>query len=144
MTATTFRVDTRREMTAMGNAFKATLATGDLEQVYANRPPDFSDTPCLYIGGIEEVIRLGAGIRQRDLSVTTVLVDELTDNEETAYRLDALADAWLDYLTDNPHGIAAVTLLTPQRMAAPELSVGGVFYASVITTVLAQIGEART
>jgi hypothetical protein len=138
----TFRADTRVGLKALADAFKDD--TDGLVQTYRNRPEDFAATPCLYVGGISEPrIVHTSGVRQRDLQVSTVLVDELSDNEETADRLDILADAWIDYLTANPRSISGDTLQTPVRSESVELSIGGVMYAAVEVTVLCQIQEGR-
>lgn len=138
----TFRADSRIALKALADSFKASRST--LVQTYSNRPQDFAATPCLYVGGIDEPrILHDSGLRQRDLMVSTVLVDELSDEGEMAARLDILADAWIDWLTDNPHGVSAVTLLEPVRAASVALTVGTTTYGAVEVAVLCRVQEGR-
>jgi hypothetical protein len=101
--------------------------------------------PCAYVGGITEPrIVHTSGVRQRDLELNIVVVDELQDNEETSGRIDVLTDALLDALTAAPHAVSALTVQQPVRVEAGELDVGGVIYAANVIVVSASIQEGRT
>jgi hypothetical protein len=140
---TTFRVDTRTALYALLQTFNS--AQAGLRQVYKARPPDFGSCPCAYVGGITEPqIRHDSGTRQRTIEANVVLVDELTDNEESAGRLDLLTDALLDALTAAPHAAGAQTVISPVRIDTAELDVGGVFYAANVIVVSGLVLEGRT
>lgn len=137
-----FRADVRDQLYALLVTFN-TEQTG-LAQVYAARPPDFTSTPCAFVGGISEPRILHTqGIRQRDVAAQLVLVDALSDNVETSNRLDDLTDSLIDKLTANYGQIAANTVQAPTRVDATELDVGGVPYAAIVITVTSQIQEGR-
>lgn len=137
-----FRADVRDQLYALLVTFNGEQSS--LQQVYAARPPDFTSTPAAFVGGIGEPRILHTqGIRQRDIEAQLVLVDMLTDNAETANRLDDLVDSLIDKLTNNPGQIAANTVQAPTRVDATELDVGGVPYAAVVITVTSQIQQGR-
>lgn len=139
----TIRAQTRANLKVFLDDFKAAQPT--LLQTYRNRPASFGSTPCAYVGGISEPrILHTAGIRQRDIEASLVLVDTLTDNEETADRLDVLVDALIDALTAQPHVVDPETVQAPTRVEPVELDAGGVPYAAVVVTALVQAQEGRT
>jgi hypothetical protein len=141
---TTFRADARTSLHTLLDTFKTNNATL-IRQVYKARPPDFGSCPCAYVGGITEPrIVHTSGVRQRDLELNIVVVDELQDNEETSGRIDVLTDALLDALTAAPHAVSALTVQQPVRVEAGELDVGGVIYAANVIVVSASIQEGRT
>lgn len=140
--SSTFRNDTRTALYSLLQTFNT--AQSGLQQVYKARPPDFGACPCAYVGGITEPsIPHDSGTRQRNLEANVVLVDELTDNEETAGRLDVLTDALLDALTAAPHAVSGYSVITPVRIDTAELDVGGVFYAANVIVVSGLIMEGR-
>ena len=137
-----FRADVRDQLHALLVTFNTEQSS--LQQVYAARPPDFTATPCAFVGGISEPrILHTAGVRQRDVEAQLILVDTISDNVETANVLDDLTDALIDKLTDNPGQIATNTVQAPTRVDVTELDVGGVPYAAVVITVTSQIQQGR-
>lgn len=141
-----FRTVARAALVTALTAFKSENSTppNKLRQVYRARPAAFGAMPCLYIGGITDVrIQHTAGLRQRDIQTTLVLVDEISDNEEVVDRLDALADALIDYFSARPHALSDDSLVAPTRGEQTELDVSGVRYAVVVITLLGQIQEGR-
>ncbi len=141
--SSTFRSDVRTAMYGLLTTFNT--AQSGLRQVYKARPPDFGSCPCAYVGGITEPSILhDSGTRQRNLEANIVLVDELSDNEEAASRLDVLTDALLDALTAAPHAVSGLTVTQPIRIDTAELDVGGVFYTANVIVVSGLILEGRT
>lgn len=141
--SSTFRSDVRTAMYALLGTFQ--VANPTLLQTYKARPPDFGSCPCAYVGGITEPqILHDSGTRQRNIEANIVLVDELSDNEETAGRLDVLTDALIDALTAAPHAVSGYSVTQPIRVDTAELDVGGTFYAANVIVVSGLILEGRT
>lgn len=105
-TPTTFRVDLIAGMLSMVDAFMATNPTL-LRHRYKVKPASFTtDLPCAYIDLRPEAITFANGLRDRVISPSVVIVDELTDNGETMGRFDVLVDALVDHFTGYPHLVA--------------------------------------
>ncbi len=147
--ATIFRADFRIGLAALLVAFRAANPML-LAQTYRARPGSFHP-PLAYIGLISEPnLNFTSGLRTRLVRAQIALVQGLYDNAETADRQDALADAFLDYLTANPHVINARSVLTPTAMEDVELTIQSnqdqptLIYAATLVTVESDIAEGRT
>lgn len=141
-----FRTATRAALATALAEFKTANSTppGKLRQVHRARPAAFGALPCIYIAGMTDTrIQHTAGLRQRDVQTTLVLVDEISDNEEVVARLDALADALIDFLSARPHILGDDTIAAPTRGEQTELDLSGVRYAAVVVTLLGQVQEGR-
>jgi hypothetical protein len=123
-----YRTTTRASLYAF---LQAQQTAAGLRQVYKARPPDFGSCPCAYVGGMPEPsIRHTQGIRIRQMEPNIVIVDELSDNEETAARLDFATDILMNALSAAPHVVEPNTVTEPTRVDTAELDVGGVMYAA--------------
>lgn len=147
--ATTFRADFRIGLATLLNAFRVANPSL-LANTYRARPPSLHP-PLAYIGLISEPnLNFTSGLRTRLVRAQIALVQGLYDNTETADRLDILADAFLDYLTANPHVINARSVLTPMTMEDVEFSIQSnqdqptLIYAATLVTVESDIAEGRT
>jgi hypothetical protein len=80
-------------------------------QVYPGRPKSIYP-PTAFVDGIDEPnITYTAGLRQRTPQATVILIHGLYDSEAAAVQKDAFMDAFLDWVTDNPAGAGASTLI---------------------------------
>lgn len=114
-----------------------------VDRVYRKRPAAIADTRSIFVGTIGEVLRHDSGTRQRTASVEIVVTRHLADNEETADDLEELADALVDWLSDNPHAFGANTVQEPARDAEVEIAEGTVFVPGIVITCSALIMEGR-
>lgn len=141
-----FRTVARAALATALAEFKTANSTppNKLRQVHRARPTAFGALPCVYIAGITDVrIQHTAGLRMRNIQTTLVLVDEISDNEEVVARLDALADALIDFFSARPHALMADSIVAPTRGEQTELDLSGVRYAAVVVTLLGEIQEGR-
>ena len=137
----TFRSDVRTQLHAYNTAFKAANPTMVLA-VFKARPGSLTP-PCLYIAGLSEPrIVHDSGLRQRTMAPQVALVQRLVDAEETGDLMDDLVDAYLDYLTANPH-LTAYTVIAPVSTADIELDFRGTIYSATLVTIRADIQEGR-
>lgn len=146
--STTFRADFRTALAGMLDDFRGANPTL-LAQTYRARPASFHP-PLAYVGLITEPrIDFTSGLRTRLLRAQLALVQGLYDNAETADRQDALADAFLDYLTARPHAVNNRSVLTALSMEDVELVIEGgegkqsLVYAATLITVESDIAEGR-
>lgn len=114
-----------------------------VDRVYRKRPASIADTRSIFIGTIGETLRHDSGTRQRTTDVEIVVARHLADNEETADDLEELADALIDYLSDNPHAFGANTVQEPVRDAEVEIAEGTVYVPGITITCRALIMEGR-
>lgn len=113
-------------------------------RVYRKRPASIGDTRSIFVDSIGEQIRHDSGTRQRTAEVSIVVARHLADNEETADDLEELADALIDYLSDNPHAFGANTVQEPVRDAEVEIAEGTVYIPGISITCRALIMEGRS
>ena len=137
-----FRTDIRDAFNTSMAAFAAANPTISTRHHKA-RPESLADDQGTFLAGIEEAYVHSAGVRQRTADVSVVYWSLLSDNEETADRLEVGADAVLDWLTANPHLIGTYTVQEPQRATPIELNEGGTIVPAVAITTRALIQEGR-
>ena len=97
---TTWRVDLRAALVGILEDQSAATPTL-LRKVYTNRPASFGETPCAYVGNMNERIEHDAGTRRRTSVPQIVLVDTYRDNIQTGDLLDQLVDYLVDRFDDN-------------------------------------------
>lgn len=99
---TTFRADVVAGLTSVLQAFQTANPTL-LRAVFPARPSRYTgDMPFAYIETRNESVTHDSGTRTRTMTPSVVVVDQLTDNEETMARFDALVDLLMDHFTANP------------------------------------------
>jgi hypothetical protein len=146
---TTFRSDYRTALATLLDGFKAANPTL-VQHVYRARPGSFHP-PLAYVGTLNEpAINFTSGTRRRLIRAQFALVQGLYDNAETADRMDVLADAFIDYLTANPHAINSRSVLTPISAEDVELVIPPagpdkpqLVYAATLLTVESDLVEGR-
>ena len=98
----TFRADTTANLLTVLNAYVTANPTL-LKRAYKARPASSPDVPFAYIDGRSETIRFDQGTQNRVLSgLSFVVVDKISDNGETADRLDTLVDGLVSHLAGYP------------------------------------------
>lgn len=117
-----------------------------VDRVYRSRPGSIVEGRSLYTGGISETIALDSGTFGRDATVEVVAAARFADNEETVDRLDALADAAIEWIAANAraHALGAHTLIEPVRSQSVELDEGGIIVPAVVITCRARILQGRS
>lgn len=144
---TTYRADKRTAYAAglasFANTWNGTHSDkAKIIQISRIRPATFNP-PTIYVGLFSEpLIANREGVRTRMARDQLVLVQGLYDNGETADRQDPLVDAFLDWLTANPHLIPE-TVTEPVATEDVELAVGPTSYFATIVTVTSDIAEGR-
>jgi hypothetical protein len=115
------------------NTYKSSNPTL-LRAVYTSRPASIGETPCAFIGPRNEQITHSMSVQTREFTgLSVVLVDALTDNQESADRMDDLVDAILNVIASNPRAIPALGVLEATNVEDVELDYGTTIYrASVI------------
>lgn len=136
--ASTFRVDMRAAMLVILEAQKAATPTL-LRKTAASKPGKFAELPLAYIGTASESITYDSGTRTRTLIPTVQLVDAYTSSDQTADRLDELADALVDRFTAAiqaiPNTILQLTSITPNEIESVDLKAGqSTWYPGLILT----------
>lgn len=132
-------------MLTLLQGFQTQQGTSVLLHVHKARPPDFTDSPLAYVGGITQPV-IHSDAQTRTMVGTLcdlVLIDVVSDNIEVTDRLDDLADDLVDYVSGHEHAVSAETVISPVSVRPTELEIGGVPYAGVVVTVNAQIQEGR-
>ena len=106
--STTFRSDLMAGMVSMAQAFIDVNPTL-LRRVYDARPESLNtDLPCAFIDFPRgEQVHYDNSIFTRSVSVSLVVVDRLTSNNETSDRFDVLVDALLSWFNGYPHIVAS-------------------------------------
>lgn len=122
---TTFRQDIVDGILAVLNTYIAANPTL-LVRAYRSKPINVAagDLPAAYVDLRNEVIRHDAGIRDRTMSPTVVVVDRYADAIETGERMDIVVDGLVDAFT-----------------AAPQLTSGTIWDRMDIRDVPIEIGE---
>lgn len=141
----TFRADTISATVDILRACQTANPT-KLRQVRTARPSSVSETPCAYLGRRPgNVLQFDSGTRAQNLGVEVVLVDSLSDNEETLGRLDALADLLLEWFTVNPHAAGGTRLLQVAQIEDGEEEYGtNVRYETVTLRLASTSGVGRS
>lgn len=124
--STHFRQDLRAALLGVLTEFRAQNPEL-LRGVYASRPESIAELPAAWVGGMPETITHTAGTRERAISPTVVLVDDLAENDETALRLDVLVDILVDRFTDSVRRIPT-SIIEPVGVTDGELPIGDAFY----------------
>ena len=70
-------------------------------QIYEGRPKSIYP-PCAFVDSISETVTY-TGLRARVVAADIVVIHGLFDSKETATQKDAFVDAFMDWVTDNPH-----------------------------------------
>lgn len=147
---TTFRQSKRAGYQTLLEAFMAdfnstALGKEKLIGTFRARPPSFNP-PLAYVGTFREpAISHVMGLRTRQTRDELVLVQGLYDNFETVDRQDKLVDAFLDWLTANPHAAGANTVTQAVSTEDVELQLktdAPVYFATVVV-VESDIAEGR-
>jgi hypothetical protein len=112
--------------------------------VYSARPAAIADSRVVFIGGIAETMKHTQGLRVRNAEITLVCTRSLGENTEVVDDLEDLADALIDYLTDNPHLPGDLTVQEPVRSTTTELPDSGTYLPAVAIVARADIQEGRT
>lgn len=116
---TTFRADMREAIVGLLEAQK-TATPELLKKALGSRPGTFGELPCAYLVTAPERITYDAGTRTRTTIWQVQLVDAYTTSEQTASRLDRLADALVDRFTDAvqviPNTILQLTEINPNEI----------------------------
>jgi hypothetical protein len=113
---------------------------------HTTRPPSFNKgVPAAWVGSRSEPrISHDSGTRTRIVDWTIGVVDEITDNEETMGRLDAVVDGILDLITDTPHVVTgAITSVVSITSDEEEAAASGVYYAKAVLRGRTEIIEGR-
>lgn len=139
--ATTFRNDAVAAITGLLTTFQAANPTL-LRSVNRRRPGKFGETPLAYIGERAESLTHDSGTRTRTFAIPVVVVDVLSDNIETAGRLDLLVDLLVDVFTANPHAVANC-LIEPVSVNDLEVE-AGVPYAAIQIAIRGIVMEGRS
>lgn len=117
---------------------------GVIRHVWKARPAGLSDLPACFIGDIRTTLQHTAGTRIWVAEVDVVLVDNVSDNEETMARLDISAMALVDAFTDQPHAFGDNTVAEPASVQSTTVDVNGTnFEARVVTVGRIQFTEGR-
>lgn len=130
-----WRATIRSSLTTTLVAWEATLPFR--AELWTTRPESFPGTPAVYIGRIRQVMNhAGQTLRSTDGTALIVLVGTPGANREEAAQLDIMADSLVDWLSDNPHLVAANTVAEPTEVDSGELELGdGVIYPTVTVTL---------
>ena len=100
--ATTFRSDVADRLVTVLTAYQTAHPTL-LKRVYRARPAGSPDVPYAFIGDRSESITHTQGTRTRIVDgLSFVVVDKISDNAETAQRMDTLVDGLVEHLTSYP------------------------------------------
>ena len=83
-------------------------------QIYGGRPRSVKP-PTWFVDRIRETLAFD-GLRQRTVQVEVVFLWGLFDSLEAANQRDATIDAFIDYVTDRPHGAGTNTILEPRTI----------------------------
>jgi hypothetical protein len=118
---------------ALLNTYKSSNPTL-LRAVYTSRPASIGETPVAFIGPRNEQIEHSMSVQTRTfVGLTLVLVDVITDNQESADRMDDLVDAIVDVIASNPRAVPSLGVLAATGVEDVELDYGTTVYrASVI------------
>ena len=141
MAIATLRVEFRAALAAILTDFMAaynpTVEEKDqLRQTYTARPASFHP-PMAYVGPFNEPTithQPGNRLSRPNLRGSLVLVQGLYDNEQSAGRLDVMADALITYLATQ-HSRVAGQLLEAISAEDVELVLKEVPYAATVVTI---------
>lgn len=137
--ATTFRSDAAAAIQTLLTTFQTANPTL-LRKVKRARPENVGETPVAWIGDISETITHDSGVRGRTFAIPVAIVDQLSDSDENADRMDDLVDALIDVFTANPHAVANC-LIEPTGVS--ELGIEGPFHGVAIV-LRGRIQEGRS
>lgn len=100
--ATTARRDFKDRIVTVLEAF-STANPSYLRRVYRARPAGSPDVPYAYIDLVTETIPYTQGTKTRTFEgLSFVIVDKISDNAETALRMDITVDALVTWLSTRP------------------------------------------
>jgi hypothetical protein len=133
MPPTTFRADVGNGLMDVFSQVQ-TAAPDLLARYYRARPEAFSQFPCVYIDRRPETIMHDSGTRNRNMSPSIVMIDQITENQETEDRIDQLVDVMIDALTANPQ-LAEGTIWSRMTLADESAEVGDFLYMAVRITL---------
>lgn len=109
--------------------------TGLIDHVNIARPASANGVPMVYVGDTRVRIQHDMGLRMWDGEQDIVLVDTVSDNQETMTRLATLADIVVDAFTADPHALGANTVSEPTVVGWIPLTFGSTEYEAVVITV---------
>lgn len=131
MPNSTFRADTRARIVSVLTDFKQAYPDR-LRRVFLARPESSPDVPYAYIDLLAEDISHDAGTRTRTVSgCSFVLVDRITNNIETADRLDETVDLLVDWLTARPQLGGTTGIWSSLRVADEDAPFGDYDYLGI-------------
>lgn len=106
-----------------------------LDHTASARPGAFGGVPMAYVGDTRMTLVHGSGIRRWSGEQDVVLVDMISDNEETMVCLAALADIVVDAFSDDAHAMGANTVSEPTTVGWIPQPISSTEYEAVVITV---------
>lgn len=131
--ATTFRKNMADGLKSALDDFQ-TIHPTRLYSVSRVQPGNLSAGPLAYVGDRDERIKYSAGVRNRQMAPTIIVVDSLTDREEYSERMDETVDLMVDFFQARERTIVTNAVVALIRIDDRELRVGDVIYPITVLT----------
>lgn len=145
---TTFATDLAAALLAICEDQK-TATPNTLRMVHPSRPRSYKEVPCaVVLTDMPEAITYDSGNRTRALAPTVTLVDDYTDNHQTALRLNTLRDLLVDRFTAEiqhiPNTILQLNTIEPAEIPEENLKTGVITWRrGLVLNFAASIREGR-
>lgn len=115
-----------------------------LQHTY-DHPPGSYHTPCAFVDKeMPETITFSASVRQRVLTVTVVVLNRLSSNQESSAEQDVLVDGLIDAFTSAARTAVPGCLITPASVSDAERESNDGRYAGFELALLVESQEGRT